>query len=326
MTSIPARPELRADSRYNRDNAYITAHYSLVSATSSRVIVKTPAEGCLKYATLVEADRLAWTLQQVPGVQTTVSLADAVRQITAGTYEGSPKWLTIARNQDVLNYGAQQASVNNPDLFNTDCSVMPVIAYLVRPSSAETLDRVVSAADSIRPRTHDEERRFMLAAAVPASRRRRTSWCEQAWMQMLLLVYAAVDRRCASSRSAAGARAVVAVVPLVAHFDPVRGADGVAGHRRQGRHAAGGRARRRHRRRLRAVPAFGAARAAARRPVAGQSLRHALQFTGKVVVLVGVTLAAGVITWALVADQVPGRHGHPARPSCSCGTWSARWC
>jgi uncharacterized membrane protein len=63
-------------------------------------------------------------------VQTTVSLANAVRQITAGTYEGSPKWLTIARNQDVLNYGAQQASVNNPDLFNTDCSVMPVIAYL----------------------------------------------------------------------------------------------------------------------------------------------------------------------------------------------------
>ena len=30
-----------------------------------------------------------------------------------------------------------------------------------------------------------------------------------------------------------------------------------------------------------------------------EAYRRALQFTGKVVVLVGVTLAAGVITWAL---------------------------
>jgi predicted RND superfamily exporter protein len=81
-------PELRADSRYNRDNAYITGHYSL-SSDAFAVIVRTEKEGCLKYATLVEADRLAWTLQQVPGVQTTVSLANAVRQITAGSNEGS---------------------------------------------------------------------------------------------------------------------------------------------------------------------------------------------------------------------------------------------
>src|SRR5574337_595458 len=109
----PGAPELRADSRYNRDNAYITANYSL-SSDQFAVIVKTAPEGCLTYPTLVEADRLAKSLQQLPGVQTTVFLGDAVRQITAGSYEGNPKWMTLARNQDVLNYGAQQASVNNP--------------------------------------------------------------------------------------------------------------------------------------------------------------------------------------------------------------------
>ena len=130
------------------------------------MIVKTAKEGCLKYQTLVEADRLAWALQQVPGVQTTASLTNAVRQITAGSNEGSPKWLTIARNQDVLNYGAQQASVNNPDLFNTDCSVMPVIAYL-SDHRAETLDRVVAASAAVRRRA--QHRR----APVPAGRRQR---------------------------------------------------------------------------------------------------------------------------------------------------------
>jgi predicted RND superfamily exporter protein len=107
----PGAPELRADSRYNRDNAYITSNYAL-SSDQFAVIVKTPKEGCLKYETLVDADRLAWSLRQVDGVQTTVSLPDAVRQITAGSFEGNPKWLTLNRNQDVLNYGAQQASVN----------------------------------------------------------------------------------------------------------------------------------------------------------------------------------------------------------------------
>jgi hypothetical protein len=32
----------------------------------------------------------------------------------------------LRRNQDVLNYGAQQAS-RNPDLFNQNCSLMPVM-------------------------------------------------------------------------------------------------------------------------------------------------------------------------------------------------------
>ena len=54
----PGAPELRADSRYNRDNAFITANYAL-SSDQFAVIVRTEKEGCLKYPTLVDADRLA---------------------------------------------------------------------------------------------------------------------------------------------------------------------------------------------------------------------------------------------------------------------------
>src|SRR5262245_44437738 len=81
----PGAPELRRDSRYNRDTAYITGNYAL-SSDQFAVIVKTERDGCLKYETLIEADRLGWALRQVPGVQTTVSLADSVRQITAGSF------------------------------------------------------------------------------------------------------------------------------------------------------------------------------------------------------------------------------------------------
>jgi predicted RND superfamily exporter protein len=208
----PGAPELRADSRYNRDNAYITGHYTLTSDTFA-VIVKTEKEGCLKYQTLVEADRLAWELQQVPGVQTTSALTNAVRQITAGSNEGSPKWLTIARNQDVLNYGAQQASVNNPDLFNTDCSVMPVIAYL-SDHRAETLDRVVAASSRFADEHGTPERKFLLAAGSSGIEAATNIVVRKAWVQMLLLVYAAVIALCFVTFRSWRA-VVVAVVPLV---------------------------------------------------------------------------------------------------------------
>ncbi|NMG77730.1 RND family transporter, partial [Aromatoleum diolicum] len=190
----PGAPELRADSRYNRDNAYITANYSL-SSDQFAVIVKTAAEGCLKYETLVEADRLAWQLQQVPGVQTTVFLGDAVRQITAGSYEGNPKWVTLARNQDVLNYGAQQASVNNPDLFNNDCSVMPVIAYL-SDHRAETLDRVVATAARFAEAHSTPERQFLLAAGSAGIEAATNIVVREANRTMLFYVYGAVIVLC----------------------------------------------------------------------------------------------------------------------------------
>ena len=232
-------------------------------------------------------------------MQTTVALTNAVRQITAGSNEGSPKWLTIARNQDVLNYGAQQASVNNPDLFNTDCSVMPVIAYL-SDHRAETLDRVVQAAASFASRA---QRRTSASScsppAAPASRRRPTSSCSKAWTQMLLLVYAAVIVLCFITFRSWRA-VVVAVVPLVITSvlcEALMVALGIGV-------------------KVATLPVIAlgvgigvdyalyllsacSSRSSAPGVPLAEAYRRALQFTGKVVVLVGVTLAAGVVTWAL---------------------------
>ncbi len=289
-------PELRADSRYNRDNAFINAHYALSSDTFA-VIVKTAKEGCLKYPTLVETDRLAWTLQQVDGVQTTQALTNAVRQITAGSNEGSPKWLTIARNQDVLNYGAQQASVNNPELFNTDCSVMPVIAYLA-DHRADTLDRVVQASAEFAAAHSTPERQFLLAAGSAGIEAATNIVVRQAWTRMLLWVYAAVIVL-AFITFRSWRAVVIAVVPLVVTSvlcEALMVALGI------GVKVA-----------TLPVVALGVgigvdyalyllsvqlAQQRAGVPLA-QAYAHALKFTGKVVALVGITLAAGVLTWAL---------------------------
>ena len=42
-------PELRADSRYNRDNAYLTAHYA-TSSDVLTVMVRTPSQQAMSHA------------------------------------------------------------------------------------------------------------------------------------------------------------------------------------------------------------------------------------------------------------------------------------
>ncbi|WP_044872735.1 MMPL family transporter [Pseudomonas sp. LFM046] len=291
----PGAPELRPDSRYNRDNAYITSNYSL-SSDLFAVMLKTPTEGCLKYESLVEADRLGWLLQQQPGVQTTVSLVNAVRQITAGSYEGNPKWLTIARNQNVLNYGAQQASVNNPELFNNDCSMMPVVAYLT-DHKAETLDHVVKVAEGFAREHSTEDRQFMLAAGSAGIEAATNIVVREANRTMLLYVYGAVILLCFITFRSWRA-VVVAVVPLmltsilcealmvwlgmgvkVATLPVIALGVGIGVDY--------------------ALYLLSVQLAQQRAGLSlGVAYRNAVAFTGKVVALVGITLAAGVVTWA----------------------------
>lgn len=288
-------PELHADSRYNRDNAYITDHYALSSDTFA-VMVKTAPEGCLRYQTLVLADRLAWELQQLPGVQTTLSLTNAVRQITAGTYEGNPKLNSIQRNQDVLNYAAQQASVNAPELFNNDCSLMPVIAYL-KDHKADTLDEVVAAAERFAQANSSDDRQFLLAAGSAGIEASTNIVVREANRTMLLLVYLAVTLFCLVTFRSWRAT-LVAVLPLmltsvlcealmvamgigvkVATLPVIALGVGIGvdyalyllsvqlHYQRKGLSLA-------------------------------QAYQNAVAFTGRVVGLVGITLAAGVVGWA----------------------------
>jgi predicted RND superfamily exporter protein len=137
----------------------------------------------------------------------------------------------------------------------------------------------------------------MLAAGSAGIEAATNIVVKQANFTMLLYVYAAVIVLCFITFRSWRA-VVVAVVPLVITSILCEALMVALGHGREGGDAAGDRAGRGHRRGLCAVPAEHPARAAARRRSLKDAYRHALRFTGKVVALVGVTLAAGVITWA----------------------------
>ena len=288
-------PELRPDSRYNLDNAFITSHYS-ISSDVFAIMVKTADDGCRSYETLTEVDRLGWELSQIPGVQRTASLADTVRGYTSGMFEGNPKWSTISDNQGIIDAQIGNAVSWNSEYLNTRCTLTPVVAYLA-DHKAETLDRVVKVASEFAAEHDTEDRKFLLAAGNSGVDAATNIVVKEANRQMLLYVYAAVALLCLITFRSWRA-VIVALVPLV--LTSIL-AEALMVYLGIGIKVA-----------TLPVVALGVGigidyaiyllsiQLAFQRtgmPVA-EAYKKALATTGKVVALVGVTLAAGVITWA----------------------------
>ncbi|MFK8402046.1 RND family transporter [Pseudomonas sp. BGr12] len=202
-------PELRPDSRYNRDNAFVTRHYG-ASSDVFAVMVQTPAGACSAYDTLKRVDDLDWQLRGLPGVDSTNSLALLNRRVLVGLSEGSPKWYELVNNQATLN----MVTANAPrGLYNDDCSLLTLYAYLT-DHKADTLARVV---DSVQAFAHDndsEQAKFLLAAGSAGIEAATNQVVKQANRDMLWWVYGAVILLClVTFRSW---RAVLcAVLPLV---------------------------------------------------------------------------------------------------------------
>jgi predicted RND superfamily exporter protein len=287
----PGAPELRADSRYNRDVAFVNAAYG-ASSDVLAVMVKTPDGQCSQYATLNKIDALEWQLRQLDGVESTNSLSLLNRRLLAGLNEGNPKWYEFLPNQQMLNTATAGAPRG---LYNDACSLLTLHVYL-RDHKAETLTRVVEHVSAFAAANDTQDVKFLLAAGSAGIEAATNIVVKSAWHTMLFLVYAAVALLCFLTFRSWRA-VVVAILPLVLTSILAEAL----------------------------MVALGMGVKVATLPVialgvgigvdyalyilsvtlaqlrAGQSLSEAyyraLLFTGKVVLLTGVTLAVAVITW-----------------------------
>ncbi|TDN59241.1 MMPL family transporter [Paraburkholderia sp. BL10I2N1] len=290
-------PELRPDSRYNIDNAYINAHYGL-SSDLFVIIGKSAQTSCdgNNFPLAVEADRLETMLRTVPGVQTTTSIGALSRWVTSGFYEGYPKWYTIDRVPSIQNKTVSQIVLDHPDLLNATCTTAPIIAYLTDHKAA-TLARVMAAAEDFARAHDDKDHQFLMVAGSAGIDAVTNVVVARANRLMLFMVYGAVILLCFITFRSWRA-VIVAVVPLAVTSILCEALMVVLGIGVK----------------VSTLPVIAlgvgigvdyalyllSVQLSYQR--AGQPLaaayRHAVQFTGKVVALVGVTLAAGVITWA----------------------------
>ncbi len=135
-------PELHADSQYNRDVAIITERFSIGVDVLS-VIVETTADGCIDYTVMETIDRFTWYMTNVEGVQSVTAITTLAKRINAGWNEGSLKWRVLPRNQQVMVQAVTPIQTSS-GLLNSDCSVMPVLIFS-KDHKADTLARIIDA-------------------------------------------------------------------------------------------------------------------------------------------------------------------------------------
>lgn len=204
-------PELRPDSRYNRDSRLITSKFS-IGTDILNVIVETREAGCIDHRIMDAIDRFAWHMANVEGVRDVLSLAGVSKVVSAGWSEGSLKWRNLPREELQL-VQAQSYIDTSSGLLNADCSVMPVMLFLA-DHRAETIERVIAAVKKYRTEYPTEGVTYRLATGNVGVMAAQNEVVQAKQFMILGWLFAAIVVMCLMSfRSVAGT--VVVVLPLV---------------------------------------------------------------------------------------------------------------
>ncbi|MBH9332799.1 MMPL family transporter, partial [Pseudomonas aeruginosa] len=186
-------PELREDSRFNRDAVSIASNYDIGLDWLSVVfeVDKAPSEvACEDVALGQYQDRFVWAMQGVPGVLSVASFSTTMRQFNEGYNEGNPKMAAVPI--DPMNYAALATEVaRTPGLMRIDCSMSAVHLYLA-DHKATTINRVVDAAKAFRSEYPMSGISIRLASGNAGVLAAINEEVEKSETPMLLYVYAAI--------------------------------------------------------------------------------------------------------------------------------------
>ncbi|MEI4549555.1 efflux RND transporter permease subunit [Pseudoalteromonas spongiae] len=200
-------PSLHEDARYNQDTFLITDKYS-ISVDILKVIVEAEPEACTFHDTMERIDRFQWKLQNVDGVQSAVSLSSIAQQVNAGYNEGNLKWQTLPRNTASLVQASSRVETSS-GLLNSDCSVMPIVAF-IEDHKAKTINHAVDAVKRFAEEEGTDTLKFKLASGPVGVMAATNESVSEAQLPMMIYVYGAVILLCLISFRSL--RATIAVV------------------------------------------------------------------------------------------------------------------
>jgi len=190
-------PELRADSRFNRDAVAISNSYdigldwlSVVFEDKSGATRDGAANACENVALGQYQDRFVWTMQAVPGVLSVASFSDSMRQFNQGYNEGNPKMSAVPI--DPANYSSMAAEIARvAGMMRPDCSMTAVHLFLA-DHKATTINGVIEAAKVFRTKYPMPGITVRLASGNAGLLAAINEEVEKSETPMLLYVYAAI--------------------------------------------------------------------------------------------------------------------------------------
>jgi predicted RND superfamily exporter protein len=139
-------PELRPDSRYNRDSAQIAGSYNIGVDVLTVIAEAKDFEGdsCLHYPVTNLIDRFELNMRGVDGVQSVLSVGGVGRLVISAFNEGSPRWEALPRSEAGLSVGSRAF---DPGLgFNTEsCRAIQVMIF-TKNHDGPTIAHIVAEA------------------------------------------------------------------------------------------------------------------------------------------------------------------------------------
>jgi uncharacterized protein len=155
-------PELRPDSRYNRDNATIVEKFAIGVNTLGVVAQTRGVQGaCTQYEIMTAIEDFDWYMQNVPGTQSVISLPGLAKVVNAGFNEGNIKWRQLPRDPQVMAQAVTPIDTST-GLLNPDCSAMQVLVNTT-DQQGETIAYLVSQVKQFAAAHPSDKLEFKLA-------------------------------------------------------------------------------------------------------------------------------------------------------------------
>lgn len=124
-------PELRKDSRYNRDNDVIGNNY-LIGTDVLTIIVEAPnfeGDSCLHYPVVNTIDKFELFVRGIEGVQSVTGVAGVGKLVISAFNEGNPRWRALPRTQVGLSTGSR-AFDPNLGLNKEGCKAIQILVFM----------------------------------------------------------------------------------------------------------------------------------------------------------------------------------------------------
>ncbi len=188
-------PELRADSRYNRDNAVITERFAIGVDVLS-VIAQSHGldSACLDHEVMSAIDRFERGMRAVPGVHSVIALPDVAKHVAQAVHEGNPKWHALPRDPQALGEALGVVDTSS-GLMDAQCNAMQIFVF-TEDHQGRTLKRLVAAAKTLAEEQGSPKLDFLLASGNVGVMAATNEAVDAAEYEMLGALFGAIALLC----------------------------------------------------------------------------------------------------------------------------------
>jgi predicted RND superfamily exporter protein len=188
-TLQPGAPELRPESRFNRDAVAISQSYDM-GLDWLTVVFEAPQNSYTNVAFAKYEDDFNWEMSNLPGVIATSSFTGQIRTYSEGYNEGNPKMAVVPIDATNLAGLATEISFQR-GYVNSDGSMSAVHLFLA-DHKAVTINRVIQAIKTFRENNKLQSVNVRLASGNAGVLAAINEELEKSELPMMLYVYAAI--------------------------------------------------------------------------------------------------------------------------------------